>query len=169
MLAKYNLYVGGEYANNTYVLYDDSATGIQNSSMIGVGTSVRKGVIKFSNTYYWFSSAKNYPADVYDVNSKLYNYVETYKTYLLTLGVVPSEARLITYNELVILGCSASSSSCSGAPSWVYGTSYWTGTAYNPNFLYAVASDSTFKNYQYGHTGSLGVRPVIVISKDYFN
>ncbi len=107
MLAKYNLYVGGEY-NSSWTAYGDEATGKQDSTMLGYvsGQTIRKGTTIFSNTNYWSSTVSSYPAYVYDSNSTLYSYVENYKTYLSTLGVTPNEARLITAEELIALGCS---------------------------------------------------------------
>ena len=169
MLSKYNLYVGGERdtsAGNTWTPYGDEASGIQDETMKGfiVGQAISKGVTPFSNTNYWSSTVSSYPAYVYDSNSTLYSYVENYKTYLTTLGVIINEARLITIEELTSLGCA--SSSCYYAPSWVSATSYWTGTAYNTKILWNVDSGKGFySNYPYNN--HFGVRPVIVISKDY--
>ena len=80
MLAKHNLYVGGEY-NSSWTAYGDEATGKQDSTMLGFvsGQSIRKGTTKFSNTNYWSSTVSSYPAYVYDSNSTLYSYVENYK------------------------------------------------------------------------------------------
>ena len=167
MLSKYNLYVGGEY-NSRWTAYGDEATGKQDSTMIGYGTTPRKGTTAFSNTNYWSSTVSSYPAYVYDSNSTLYNYVENYKTYLSTLGVTPSEARLITKEELETLGCSSSEKSCSGEPSWVYATSYWSGSASGPDRVWYVESDGDFHNFTCSNYTNFGVRPVITISKDYF-
>ena len=166
MLAKYNLYVGGEY-NSSWTAYGEEATGKQNSNMLGYvrGQSIRKGTTKFSNTNYWSSTVSSYPAYVYDSNSTLYSYVENYKTYLSTLGVTPIEARLITYEELESLGCSGSDNSCSEAPEWVYATTYWSGSAYTSSYVWLVYSDGSFVNSYYGIGNSRGVRPVITISK----
>ena len=166
MLAKYNLYVGGEY-NSSWTAYGEEATGKQNSNMLGYvrGQSIRKGTTKFSNTNYWSSTVSSYPAYVYDSNSTLYSYVENYKTYLSTLGVTPIEARLITYEELESLGCSGSDNSCSEAPEWVYATTYWSGSAYGTGLVWIVGSDGNFVGINYGNDGSFGVRPVITISK----
>ena len=165
MLAKYNLYVGGEY-NSSWTAYGDEATGKQDSTMLGFVRSGKpyNGTIKFSNTNYWSSSVSSYPAYVYDSNSTLYSYVENYKTYLSTLGVTPSEARLITIEELEGLGCVRSSNSCSGAPEWVYSTSYWSGSANSSATLWSVISTSSF-NYHPCTYNSRGVRPVITISR----
>ena len=164
MLAKYNLYVGGEFDNGTWTAYGEEATGKQDSTMIGYGTTPRKGTSTFSNTNYWYSTVSSYPAYVYNENSLLYNYVENYKIYLSTLGVVPIEARLITIEEFETLGCSGSS--CTSAPSWVYATSYWTGSAAETKRLWRVYSSGALSRdvVSYENNSSLGVRPVITIS-----
>ena len=166
MLAKYNLYVGGE-SNSSWTAYGEEATGKQDSTMIGYSSNGKpyKGTTKFSNTNYWSSTGGSYPY-IYGSNSTLYSYVENYKTYLSTLGVTPSEARLITYAELTSLGCSGSS--CKNAPSWVYSTSYWSGSARTSGYVWYVASGGGFYDGNYSANGANGCRPVIVVSKDYF-
>ena len=166
MLSKYNLYVGGEY-NSGWTAYGDEATGIQDSTMLGYvsGQTIRKGTTKFSNTNYWSSTVSSYPTYVYDSNSTLYSYVENYKTYLSTLGVTPTEARLITKEELEGLGCIVSSGSCSGAPSWVYSTTYWSGSAYSSSFVWRVYGDGFFRSSSYSSFDNFGCRPVITISR----
>ena len=163
MLAKYNLYVGGE-CNNDWIAYGAEATGKQDSNMLGFvsGQTIRKGTTKFSNTNYWSSTVSSYPAYVYDSNSTLYSYVENYKTYLSTLGVTPTEARLITKEELETLGCSGTS--CKSAPSWVYATTYWSGLA-TSDYVWSVYSIGSFDIDSYSNTNSYGCRPVIVIDR----
>ena len=118
----------------------------------------------FSNTNYWSSTVSSYPAYVYDSNSTLYSYVENYKTYLSTLGVTPTEARLITYEELISLGCSVSN--CTKAPSWVYATSYWSGSANSSSGVWYVNSDGYFYFIIfYTDNNNRGCRPVITISR----
>jgi len=166
MLAKYNLYVGGEY-NSSWTAYGEEATGIQDSTMIGNGTTPRKGTTKFSDTNYWDSIVSSYPTYVYDSNSVLYSYVENYKTYLSTLGVTPSEARLIAYEELTALGCSGNS--CKNAPSWVYATSYWSGAALSSYGVWGVISNGYFEDYSfYSDYFDFGCRPVITVNKKDF-
>ena len=166
MLAKHNLYVGGEY-NSSWTAYGEEATGKQDSTMLGYISSGKpyKGTTKFSNTNYWSSTVSSYPAYVYDSNSILYSYVENYKTYLSTLGVTPTEARLITYEELTSLGCSGSS--CKNAPSWVYATSYWSGSAYSTKSIWRLRSDGRFNLAECSNDDNFGCRPVITISRDY--
>ncbi len=166
MLAKHNLYVGGEY-NSSWTAYGEEATGKQDSIMLGYISSGKpyKGTTKFSNTNYWSSTVSSYPAYVYDSNSILYSYVENYKTYLSTLGVTPTEARLITYEELTSLGCSGSS--CKNAPSWVYATSYWSGSARSSNTVWRANSRGSFGYSDISDDFNCGCRPVITISRDY--
>ena len=165
MLAKYNLYVGGKYENSTWTAYGEEATGRQDPTMLGYvfEQSVRNGTVNFSATKYWEEVSKG--TYIYDSNSLLYQYVENYKTYLESQGVVLKEARLIKYNELKSLGCS-NSSTCPSAPSWIYGTSYWTGSFYDEDNVYAVGSRGNFGRNIYSDSSDCGVRPVVEIDID---
>ena len=171
MLSKYNLYVGGEYDGSTWVAYGDEATGKQDSSMRGylsLDLNPKKGTIQFSNSVYWSSTVSTYPAYVYNKNSLLYSYVENYKTYLSVLGVTPIEARLISFEELSDLGCVSPGGCKSSLSSWVYATSYWTGSVYSSSSLLVMLSVGDLVTLPNVANNYLGVRPVIVISKDYF-
>ena len=164
MLAKYNLYVGGEY-NSSWTAYGEEATGKQDLNMIGYSSKGKpyKGTTKFSNTNYWSSTVSSYPSYVYNENSLLYSYVENYKTYLSTLGVTPIEARLITYEELTDLRCSGTK--CTSAPSWVYATTYWSGSANSSSRVWLVRSNGNFDDDYYSGRSHFGCRPVITISR----
>ena len=108
----------------------------------------------------------SYPANVFDSNSLLYEPVQNYKTYLKnTLGKTSIDARLITYEELIGLGCSWNNKSCQSAPAWVYNTYYWTASAGYYNFLYYVSSDGYFDGNGFDFSYGYGLRPVITISK----
>ena len=153
MLSKYNLYVGGKFEKSTWTAYGDEATGKQDSTMLGFVSSGQPylGVTAFSNTNSTYAG------------SIVEGYVNNYNTYLATLGVTPMEARLITYDELVSLGCSEDDMSCSKAPSWVYSTSYWTGSNVSSGAWFVY----TNKNFYYTHfsyVNCFGVRPVIEMS-----
>ena len=165
MLSKYNLYVGGSY-NGTWTAYGTEATGRQDSTMLGWSSSglPYNGISAFSSSAYWSGSISNYPSYVYNSNSTLYSYIENYKTYLEEQGVTIENARLITYEELEILGCSGDDWTCEGAPSWVYATSYWTGAAYNDSLTWSVYGDLNFGCDYYYATKEAGVRPVIEIA-----
>ena len=169
MLAKYNLYVGNECtsASASSCTKYDAATGIQDASMIGykLGEPIRKGTSNFANTNYWGTTASTYPSNVYNENSSLYSYVENYKNYLTTIGATPTVARIITYDELINLGCNGQDENCRSAPEWVYATSYWTDTAATSTNLWALNTYGNFYHLDYQYTGTFGCRPVIEIPK----
>ena len=107
-----------------------------------------------------------YPVNVFDSNSLLYEPVQNYKTYLKnTLGKTSVDARLITYDELISLGCSGNDNSCKSSPSWVYSTYYWTASANYNNRVWYVYSIGDFDGYSFAVFGVYGLRPVITISK----
>ena len=108
----------------------------------------------------------SYPVNVFDSNSNLYTPTQNYKTYLRnTLGKTSVDVRLITFEELISLGCNESESTCFSAPSWVYSSSYWTVSANHNYYVWSVASNSTFVGSYFGTSGYSGLRPVITISK----
>ena len=132
--------------------------------------SSSNSTVKFSTTNYWFNGTSlksqygtSYPTYVYDSNSNIYNYIENYKIYLESQGTEIEEAYLIKKEELEALGCSKSSVffSCLTAPSWVYSTWHWTGTAYNDTYMFTVVDNGALEPYLYSST--IGIRPVIVV------
>ena len=125
---------------------------------------------------YWTDNTSNhnllskygtsYPVNVFDSNSNLYEPVQNYKTYLKnTLGKTSVYARLITFEDLVSLGCSENEYSCTSAPSFVYSTNYWTASAYDDSYVHFVDSDGLFDSYSFDASSYYGLRPVITISK----
>ena len=121
--------------------------------------------VGFSSTNYWSSKVSSYPAYVYDSNSKVYSYAESYKIFLENLGAEIEEVRLIKMEELESLGCSISgtSGSCKSAPSWVYETSYWTGSSASKTSMWFVFNSGLLRisGSSYGTTSY--IRPVIVL------
>ncbi len=174
MLSKYNLHVGNRVDTGWAVSKLINPTGIQNDKAIGWFSGYSSlnpaiGTIPFSTTMYWNNVSGDFPIYIYNSDSLLYEYVENYKNYLTSFNIIPVEARLITYEELINLGCDVSSDNCADAPSWVYGTSYWSGSVGSSLYIWHVASNSYFgyrDNYNVPH--GAGCRPVITISRDYF-
>ena len=155
----------------------ENPSGIQDASAKGItGDSSYIGVDKFSQASYWTyyvdgsgrvlyeKYGTTYPAYVYDTNSSLYSYIENYKIILQNYGIAISDARLISHEELLALGCSQSS--CMSAPSWVYSTSYWTGSAYNIMYVKYIESRGDYLEETFDINGYYGVRPVIEMSVD---
>ncbi len=108
----------------------------------------------------------SYPANVFDSNSLLYAPTQNYNNYLKnTLGKTSIDARLITYEELIGLGCRKNVITCKSAPSWVYSTDYWSASAYDNNDVWNVSSIGRFVGNGFDNSGYYGLRPVITISK----
>jgi hypothetical protein len=91
--------------------------------------------------------------------------IDDYKVYLESLGIDIFESRIIGLDELESLGCSAVNYSCSDAPSWVYATTYWSGTARTSKHLWRIRFDGSLSYSDYA-SYSYGIRPVIVIDRD---
>jgi len=125
---------------------------------------------------YWSDSNGNlnpeygdsYPAEVYEGNDKVKPIVEEYLNYL-NIKLLTATGKLITYEQLRNLGCSESTFSCKSAPSWVYSTSYMTGSAADPYFLWSVVSDGVFYYGDSDYNYVLGIRPVVTIPTNQIN
>ena len=171
LLARYNINVGEKKDPNI-------AEGIQFKELNGLNY-IRdlNGFVPFSNTSYWggkvgttysghFCQTSSSPTDcvyVYDSNSNLYSYVNSYKNYIHSLGQPVKEARLLSMEEAFELRSI-------NRDAWKQ-TSYWLGNPYNNNWVWGVDYHGNFdivimdgdliggvgKDYMHG------VRPVIVI------
>ena len=165
LLSMYNLYVGGSHNGSTWTAYGSEATGMQNSTMIGVPSDwsyPRNGTTAFSN------SGIDYNGSIVE------GYVNNYKTKLEeSFDVEVAEARLITLDELTnsdTFSCKEDDS-CSSTYPWIWSTSYWfDGTDETHGNLYCIYNSGYY--YGCGSYSSInigfGVRPVIVISKSNF-
>ena len=171
--------VGEEFCleNECFYVIKDNGTTVDAFAKQNVNTKTNRqdknaNLLAFSENNYWVDESNkllpkygtDYLANVFDSNSNLYEPLQNYKNYLKsTLGKTSVEARLITYEELISLGCSKDGLSCSSAPSWVYGD-YWTASALDEYDVWLVRSNENFDcdvydSYYYG------LRPVITISK----
>ena len=124
---------------------------------------------------YWTDNTSNhnllskygtsYPVNVFDSNSLLYVPTQNYKNYLKnTLGKTSVDARLITFEELIGLGCVEDDFSCESAPSWVYGVDYCTATAMDEVDMWDMVS-GTLGAFVGNNSEVYGLRPLITISK----
>ena len=187
LMAQYNLKVGNIYNENTKIgsySPSDEGYGLQ-SSECGYyrGITPCKCSISFSDKIYWYNkigtvysgsySYNDFPY-VYDQNSLIYPHVENYKKYLESLGANIKQARLISIQELIELGCTYDSSNgtqtvnCTNVPSFIYAKSYWTGSAVTNNYLWRLSSGSYGwvqgnYNHFYNSEHIFGIRPIIVI------
>mgnify|MGYP003313773956 CR=1 FL=1 len=136
------------------------------------------GAVAFSSTAYWGEVDDG--TFIYDDRASISTYVNAYKSTLTGMGVsedivvtLPSAQQL----EDSRIGCSYDSSMYEGictGPSWVYMTSYWTGSAYldTPTiglyvdyYVYNVYSDGNYGGYDFYYDGLYGVRPIVIISE----
>ena len=164
---KYNLLIGNEtepgikrpieYPTG---LQDVSAYGEINSngySRSGVIFSDYQGGI-FNN--YRSINIREYPGPVYDA---LYG-SNGYENYIQS-KIPGATVRLITMDELELLGCSSDESTCVNAPEWLKGYAFWTQTANSfDDSVWAythVYGDDYFGPYFAGYDDMFGVRPVV--------
>ena len=167
LLSMYNLYVGNSVDSDWNVTPLASSTGKQ--------SELAKGWIDGADEWYGttaFSSSTQKETNYSDYNGSIVEgYVNNYKTILEEdYGVDVVEARLITKDELTdseIFAC-VEHDMCSSTYPWIYSTSYWSGSAFNAYDVWRVLSDGYFVDTYYNIDNGFGVRPVIVISKDYF-
>ncbi len=140
LLSRYNLNVGSKKKAG-------ATEGIQDSEVKGyVSGGTAYGTVAFSSTNYWH---------VYDANSNLKTYVDSYKTYLEGKGATIKSARLMTLEESYAFYNE-------NQAAWKE-TSYWLGSAYYTGYVRSVNSDGYFDNDGYNRGSYFGVRPVIII------
>ena len=180
LLSMYNLSVGNitTHVNeeNEFVTTPmENTTGMQDSNMIGSQWDSDFNPINFP----WFGTAAFYDVSLYANNDEGYvgsiieGYVNNYKSLLESkFGVKIEQARLMIYDEIsdVQFGCNTVGLNCLASPyKWLYSSSYWIGTIYNGAKVWYVLSNGYWGAEYFDSIHGLGVRPVIVMSKDYFN
>ena len=191
-LAKYNLLVGYIVYNNEYdengnariekISETKEGYGLQNQNAKGYDYinegDYSVGAVNFiddiDNKDYW-SDADNklldkygndYPAFVYDENSLIYSYVQSYEHYLNSIGYSLLNVTLINYEQVQKFGCGIGHYECYEAPEWFYSTTYWTGVSLCSNNIKAMMNDQTFDTCTTIESGCAnGIRPVITIAK----
>ena len=118
--------------------------------------------IAFSSSNYWGPRA----GFVYSDNSAniIYPIINSYETYLRSIGVSSANATVMSLEQVIALGCSTAQSSCSSAPRWVYTTSYWLGDSDSNNHIWRILRNGSFGFGTYNDTNRVGIRPVVTIS-----
>ena len=182
MLAKYNLFVGNKVisvdpeTDESEKVPLESPTGIQDERAKGnfydknsVAIDVPwYGTVAFASNEYWIDYDISGSSYVYNEKTLLYPYIENYRNYLQQY-VDLTDIRLISYQELIDFGWPEGGGKCKTCYEWLYSTTYWTGTASQSGYIYSVNRDGNLKKRMSVVSGSAGIRPVIVISKDYFH
>lgn len=196
-LAEYNLFAGNtvtfsndcmQLKTNEEISSSEKGYGLQNKNMAIIdwgGKCIPKvvGGIEFSlyKNYagysYWTTSngellnkfGTSYPANVFDSYSSLFDIVKYYKKYINDdLEKKSADLNLITYEELIGLGCDGSNNkkTCTSADKFVYSTNYWTTSAASADSVWAVFSNGTFNPNSFQDPARFGIRPVITINKN---
>ena len=153
-MGDYNFYLVSSDEDNVILLYE----------------SFDPPVKIFKDAEWWSDYVDTYPAYVYYMDNGFFSY-DYFNKRLKDLGIYSGEARAISIEELVSLGCSLENLNCYGAPEWVYSVNYFTGSAYDESNLLAVRSDgriirSNTDSVGMGASGSY--RPVVVIPRSLF-
>ena len=165
MLSKYNLYVGSEcasYLPSSCTPYGTEATGRQEQTMIGYfSPGPGRGITTFSSATHQGEYYNSYNGSIVE------EYVNTYGNYLTQI-IDLIEIRLIKAAELETLGCDLENKNCDNSPSWLYSTKYWCEPYTNDAMQYIWGFSSQGLNAYSRTATTMGVRPVIVVSKDYF-
>ena len=165
MLSKYNLYVGSEcasYLSSSCTPYGTEATGRQEQTMIGYfSPGPGRGITAFSSATHQGEYYNSYNGSIVE------EYVNTYGNYLTQI-IDLIEIRLIKAAELETLGCDLENKNCDNSPSWLYSTKYWCEPYTNDAMQYIWGFSSQGLNAYSRTATTMGVRPVIVISKDNF-
>ena len=167
LFAVYPLYVGGKDKWG-WIAYGDEATGMQDSSMRGAIPMVGEdehGVTPFSSDEQKGTSYSSYNGSIIE------GYVNNYKTLLESkYDVFVEEARLLSEHDLVnTFGCNFDNQTCANTSyTWLFYSTIWTGVPYDTESVYYLFVRGELQPLNYSTTSTAGVKPVIVISKDYF-
>ena len=168
LLAVYPLYAGGENRGR-WVAYGDEATGMQDKNMRGAVPAVgwdEYGVTPFSSETQKGINYSSYNGSIVEI------YVNNYKTLLESkFDVSVEEARLLSEDDLInTFGCSFDNKSCASTSyDWLCSHTSWVGVPYDDENIYYIFVRCELDSINYSTDSYATVRPVIVISKDYFN
>ena len=180
MLSMYNLYVGNVVtvdADYNVLTNEPIENPTNKQSELAKAALIDNltlyGTVAFSSEIYW-----EIGGFVYNENSNLYQYVNEYERILKEeMKVSSAKATVISCEQLEELGCDFEKRTCgpdlgygaleNPAPSWVYSTTYWTGTGFVSNVISGVNivlsnGSTSFSNED--NDSWEGVRPVITIS-----
>ena len=164
----YPLYVGGTNKTDEWVAYGDEATGMQDSGMRGSIPMV--GIRNYGVTAFSSDTKKGTNYSSYN-GSIVEEYVNNYKTLLESkFNVDVVETRLLSEDDLInTFGCSFDGRTCSGTKySWLFDKTIWTSVPYDDENIYYLFVRGELEPLPYFLTSEACVRPVVVISTDYF-
>lgn len=170
LISMYNLHVGYQYDDHNWESPLENPTGMQSELARGwfqenSSADPCIGTTMFSSDTQKGTKYTDYKGSIVE------GYVNNYKLLVESkFGVEITEARIIKISELEDIstfGCNLYSS-CSLEYPWIYSTSYWVDGATNSTNIWTVSSHNVVNSSTYEHFHLYGVRPVIIVSKDYF-
>lgn len=148
-----------EYLNNFFELIKDNRTRYIELYNLGKGCNA---TVPFAETNYWH----NEDGFVYNNESLLYPFVENYGKYIESFGIAIKEASIASYNQLKEYF----------DEDRITNSSFWLGTlgdcspikaGGDEKCIYQVNQSGEFNNHDFYESIYFGVRPVIIVSKDY--
>ena len=170
-------------ANETFNIISDNGDTITMLAQYNLNTNYKQSTtnnyVSFSNSYGWeyTPGPKEIDIQAYDGNAK--TYVNEYVSYLKgETGDSTLTGTLITMTELKSLGCKinddysyVSSLTCANAGyrSWLVNGQYWWTRSANPLgsfYVWTVYDAGSLRAFDYKQPR--GIRPVITMSKSYF-
>lgn len=173
LFAKYNLLVGGVYSVDHEVAKLASSVqgyGLQSSTALGynLNSSQRIGTLEFSTSAYWLDDSNNFLSSytgsstshqVYDSNSNLYSYVESYKSVLESFGVQVKSIGIPTMDDYSEISHVLSHE-------LLHSTSYWLNSAYINSGVNRVSyvSPNNISSLEFNESNYAGIRPVIIVN-----
>ena len=168
-IAEYNLYVGRIYDSSGTKLSDisnsEAGYGLQNMNAKGYVSGANSvGTVPFASTTQHGTNNSSYEGSI------LQSYINAYVTLLNSTYGTNITGDAITHDELTNIFECEEYDSCPGTvgttdTSWVYTTSYWSGSARNASDVWYVFLYGNFDNSSYPIDYNFGVRPVIEIDE----
>ena len=172
MLAKYNLNLGYYSTDGRNFNLIENPTGIQDKKMKGINPTSASGSI--NGTVRYHDELKN--TDVYYESSYVKMYVDEYTSYMNNHYHINATGDTMTLNDLAkMAGLSSitsgglyedSPTKVAVLPHWVYGTSYWLKTKSTQDIPHTIRTLGIISQEVHLRNDSLGVRPVLTISKE---
>ena len=178
MIAETNLNTSSGYQGSGTLLEFQSSNNSYGYWMNGSNTLDNSFTPCTGESYCYTNNGVSYPIDVYGITnsqtantSSLAQYVNSYVGLLNSALSTKTTGRLITFDELINLGCTYSNSiiDCTGTSSWVTSTNYWIGSAGSYDGVFGSSPGNSFSIWGYNTNNGLGIRPVIEISTSLIN
>lgn len=210
----YNAYIFSDFTytklNSVEIKQDSTKKGMEfynnytnfkSKGVISFDTITQSYYNQFGTKSYWKTNSAIYPMYVYDKYSSLNKYVDKYAARLTNKTAKIIQGDLISYEELVSLGCNTTSHSClssyvcsaddaleqtffydsngvktkctsenqeiiigGSAPSWVYSSTYWSGSAASDETVYSISNSGDFGGEHYLTILNIGLRPIIIFT-----